>query len=74
MFLHIAHWKVSCIDTMAKIAILTPRARKKDDFPGAVLKAHLRGRNHQKHKKQHHKEFLQATCVVWALFVSGRGG
>lgn len=46
MFLHIAHWKVSCIDTRAKIAILTPRARKKEDFPGAVLKAHLRGRNH----------------------------
>lgn len=46
MFLHTERWKESCIDIRAKIAILTPRARKKEDFPGAVLKAHLRGRNH----------------------------
>lgn len=46
MFLHVVCWNVSCIHTRAKLAILTPQARKKQDLPGAVLKASLRERNH----------------------------
>lgn len=44
MFLHVVRWKVSCIYTRAKIAILTPQARKKQDLPRVVLKAGLQGK------------------------------
>lgn len=41
MVLHVVCWKVRRIYTKAKIAILTPRARKKEDFPGTALMASL---------------------------------